>query len=58
VLVQDGNFSAEHLKMRRPEDDVALADGTGFMVGDVDYKAHLKVAKEVKEVKLSPMPYR
>ncbi|KAH9928247.1 hypothetical protein B0H21DRAFT_712169 [Amylocystis lapponica] len=47
-FMMDGNFSAEHLKMRRPANDVAISDGTGFMVGEGRYKAHLKVAKEVK----------
>lgn len=41
----DGNFSAEHLKMRRPEDDVILSDG------DDTYKKHLAVAIEHKEVR-------
>ncbi|KAH9949222.1 hypothetical protein B0H21DRAFT_820230 [Amylocystis lapponica] len=47
-FMMDGNSSAEHLKMRRPANDVAISDGTGFMVGEGRYKAHLKVAKEVK----------
>ncbi|KAH9942125.1 hypothetical protein B0H21DRAFT_696451, partial [Amylocystis lapponica] len=47
-FMMDGNFSAEHLKMRRPANDVAISDGTGFMVGEGRYKAHLKLAKEVK----------
>ena len=41
-MVVDGNFHAEHMKMRRGELDVALADGTGFMVGAKEYQAHLK----------------
>ena len=41
-MVVDGNFHAEHMKMRRGEEDVALADGTGFMVGEAAYQAHLK----------------
>ena len=47
----DGNFSAEHMKMRNPEDDVELTDGHGFMVGDKRYKEHLKNAVEDKEVR-------
>lgn len=46
----DGNFSANNIKMKRPDDDVQLGNGTGFMVTDAPYKAHLKVAKEIKEV--------
>lgn len=47
----DGNFKAEHLKMRAPEDDVVLADGAGFMVGQDDYAEHVRTAKEYKEVR-------
>ena len=49
-VVLDGNFSAQHRKMRRPEDDVALADGHAFMVTDAPYKEHLKTAAEFREV--------
>ncbi|GBE85939.1 hypothetical protein SCP_0804630 [Sparassis crispa] len=45
-FVMDGNFSAEHMKMKHPEEDVALSDGQAFMVGQEDYKAHLAVAME------------
>ncbi|KAH9843233.1 uncharacterized protein C8Q71DRAFT_794366 [Rhodofomes roseus] len=48
-FVMDGNFSAEHLKMRRPADDIPLADGQGFMVTDGRYKEHLKAAVDVRE---------
>jgi hypothetical protein len=49
-LAFDGNFSAEQLKMKCPEDDVHLSDGHGFLVTEAPYKAHLQVAKEIKEV--------
>ncbi|KAG1845638.1 hypothetical protein F4604DRAFT_1688621 [Suillus subluteus] len=29
--VVDGNFTAQHMKMKIPEDDVSLADGKGYM---------------------------
>jgi hypothetical protein len=48
----DGNFSADHIKMRNPGDDVNLADGTAFMVEDKDYRSHLEIAKEIKEVSM------
>ncbi|KAH9922726.1 uncharacterized protein B0H18DRAFT_1183398 [Fomitopsis serialis] len=48
-FVMDGNFSAEHLKMRSPKEDVSLADGHGFMVTEEPYKCHLKEAVEVRE---------
>jgi hypothetical protein len=50
-FVMDGNFSAEHMAMRKPDDDVFLSDGTAFMVGTKDYKAHLAQATEYKYVK-------
>ncbi|KAI0953077.1 hypothetical protein AcW1_007396 [Taiwanofungus camphoratus] len=47
-FMMDGNFSAEHLKMRRPRNDVEITNGTGFFVANGRYKAHLQVAKELK----------
>ena len=46
----DGNFQAEHMKMRNPENDVPLSDGTGFMVGKSRYELHLKSAVERRQV--------
>ncbi|THH07669.1 hypothetical protein EW146_g9246 [Bondarzewia mesenterica] len=48
-FVMDGNFSAEHLKMRNPWDDVVLTEGAQYMVSDTLYKQHLEEAKEAKE---------
>jgi hypothetical protein len=36
--------------MRRPEDDVWLTNGEGYMVEDSRYKKHLAVSKEPKQV--------
>jgi hypothetical protein len=52
-ITMDGNFSADHIKMRNPGDDVNLADGTAFMVQDKDYRAHLRIAKEIREVTIT-----
>ncbi|KAH9011246.1 hypothetical protein EDB84DRAFT_1445273, partial [Lactarius hengduanensis] len=30
-FMMDGNFQAEHMKMRNPENDIPLSEGTGFM---------------------------
>jgi hypothetical protein len=49
-FMMDGNFQAEHMKMRNPENDVPLTDGTGFMVSQVPYKSHLKSAVERRQV--------
>jgi hypothetical protein len=38
--------------MKRPEDDVRLTNGEGYMVQEGPYRQHLKDAPEVKEVRL------
>ena len=32
-MAVDGNMSAQHLKMYRPDLDIALTDGEGYVVG-------------------------
>jgi hypothetical protein len=51
--VSDCNFKLQHMKMRRPDDDVALRDGRGFMVESTQYAAHLQ--NTVEAVKVSPL---
>jgi len=46
----DGNFQAEHMRMRNPENDVPLSDGKGFMVSKKPYELHLKSAVERRQV--------
>ena len=43
--------------MRYPEDDVALADGSAFMVETGPYEEHLKDSKDVKLVDISICDY-
>jgi hypothetical protein len=50
-FMMDGNFQAEHMKMRNPENDVLLSDGAGFMVSKKPYKLHLKSAVERQQVR-------
>ena len=47
----DSNFQAEHMRMRNPENDVPLSDGSGFMVSKELYKLHLKSAVERQQVR-------
>ena len=47
----DGNFQAEHMKMRNPENDVPLSDGAGFMVSKKPYELHLKSTVERRQVR-------
>ncbi|KAG1800552.1 hypothetical protein EV424DRAFT_1332065, partial [Suillus variegatus] len=48
-LVVDGNFTAQHMNMREPEQDIFLLDGSGYMVTNSEYQAHLASATESKE---------
>lgn len=50
-LVLDGNFSADQTKMKRPDDDVHLTNGDGFMVRESSYQDHIRTAQEVKQVR-------
>ena len=47
----DGNFKAEHMRMRHPDNDIPIADGTGFMVGTRRYKDYLTETAEEKRVR-------
>ncbi|KAK7692299.1 hypothetical protein QCA50_003924 [Cerrena zonata] len=44
TLLGDGNFKQEHLKMKYPEQDIALSDGHGYMVGKAGFDEYMKVA--------------
>lgn len=50
AITVDGNFHADHIKMRRPDLDIKLSNGQGFMVEDVRYKEYLSIAKEPRVV--------
>ncbi|KAI6105150.1 hypothetical protein EDD16DRAFT_1695749 [Pisolithus croceorrhizus] len=45
----DGNFTAQHMKMNKPELDVALSDGKGYMVSEGPYQNHLQQSLDTKE---------
>ncbi|KIO07157.1 hypothetical protein M404DRAFT_137071 [Pisolithus tinctorius Marx 270] len=47
--VMDGNFTTQHMKMNRPELDVSLSNGTGYMVAEEPYQAHLEQSLDNKE---------
>ncbi|KAI6033374.1 hypothetical protein EDC04DRAFT_2868870 [Pisolithus marmoratus] len=47
--VIDGNFTAQHMKMNKPESDVALSDGKGYMVSEGPYQSHLQQSLDSKE---------
>ncbi|KAI6137012.1 hypothetical protein F5141DRAFT_1059940 [Pisolithus sp. B1] len=45
----DGNFTAQHMEMNKPELDVALSDGKGYMVSEGPYQNHLQQSLDTKE---------
>jgi hypothetical protein len=50
VLVTDENFKADHVKQKKPEDDVALTgNGEAYMTGDEHYKKHINGTVEEKQ---------
>jgi hypothetical protein len=49
-IVVDGNFSQEHMRMKRPEDDISLRDGLGYMVESGPYENHLDLSSETIQV--------
>ena len=49
----DGNFSAQHMNMLNPQDDVGLTDGEGYMTNEAKYKAHPEDAKDSKQASLA-----
>jgi hypothetical protein len=53
--VVDGNFSAEHMKMQHPENDVFLSNGLGYMVEWGPYEEHLNESVVTKEVCHPPL---
>ncbi|KAI6020540.1 hypothetical protein EDC04DRAFT_2869910 [Pisolithus marmoratus] len=40
---------AQHMKMNKPESDVALSDGKGYMVSEGPYQSHLQQSLDSKE---------
>jgi hypothetical protein len=48
--VVDGNFTAQHMKMRKPKDDVPLSDGLAYMVANEPYQKHVAQAANNEEV--------
>ena len=48
--VVDGNFTAQHMKMHRPKDDIPLSDGLAYMVANEPYQKHIAQAANNEEV--------
>jgi hypothetical protein len=52
TITVDGNFHADHIKMRRPDQDIMLTNGQGYMAEEARYKEYLSIAKEPRVVGL------
>lgn len=52
TIVVDGNFHADHMKMRRQDQDIMLSNGRGYMVEENRYKEYLNFVKEPRHVRL------
>lgn len=50
TIAVDGNFHADHIKMSRPDLDIKLSNGQGYMVEESRYKDYLSFAKEPRLV--------
>ena len=50
TITVDGNFHADHIKMRRPDLDIMLMNGQGYMVEEAHYKEYLTAAEETHTV--------
>ena len=46
----DGNFAAEHQRMKDPDEDVWMSDGDRYFVGREEYKQHLAVGINLRNV--------
>ena len=52
TFIMDGNFSAEHMRYRTTEKDVALSPGMAFMSNLDIYKSHLQNGAEMRQVSI------
>ena len=52
TITVDGNFHADHIKMRKPELEIQLTNGRGYMVEEKQYKDYLNMANEPRFVSL------
>jgi hypothetical protein len=49
-IVIDGNFTADHLKMKHPENDVGLSPGGRYIAEPTQYEEYLEHAIDHREV--------
>lgn len=46
TIAVDGNFHADHIKMRRPDLDIKLSNGKGYMAEESRYEEYMSIVKE------------
>jgi len=46
----DGNYKADHMKMKRPDDDILIMDRLGYFAPVDEYKHHLLTSIYHKQV--------
>src|ERR1700679_698065 len=51
TITVDGNFHADHIKMRQPDLDIKLTNGLGYMVEEEQYLEYLSIVKERPQVR-------
>ena len=52
TFIMDGNFSAEHMRYRTTDKDVALSPGMAFMSNPDIYKSHLQSGAEMRQASI------
>jgi hypothetical protein len=53
MIVTDGNFKAELLRPKKPEADIALTTGEGYVTEKKKYAKHLAEGKDFPQVSVS-----
>ena len=53
MIVADGNFKAELLRPKKPEADVALTAGEGYVTEKEKYANHVAEGKDFPQVSVS-----
>ncbi len=53
MFITDGNFSAEHMRYRTRDTDVALSPGMAFMANPDLYKSHLQSGTEMVQASVN-----
>ena len=51
TFIMDGNFSAEHMRYKSGQRDIALSAGMAFMANPDAYGAHIRTGVEINQVR-------